>query len=357
MALFKRLSKDFNTDERLNFFELISIFVSVSMDAKEGVQCYREDLPKKNPIYGLCGQLIRDMDNGATFSEALAKHPKSFPPFITGMLSLAESTGKLEKTLNEIVYRLSLSHDINQKISNATFIPKISFIGIIIVIITFIGIVIPKIGDTFYEMNMDLPFITQAVLGLGNFFMDFWFLIAIAAAGSIAAYQWFRKTHPEEMAKLIMSLPFWKPVALNHARYDFCTIMHICVEAGIAPVRAMEFTAMACENIYLKKTIMRAVKRINSSGMDFDEALRREDTFPVMNNTIYSLLKGARKTGQLNQILSKQTEHWQRNLKASTETIGDKIGMITLLPIYVLIMILATAIILPIAQMGSGIAL
>ncbi len=355
MALLKNLTRKFSTVELLNFFELIHVFVSTGMDIKEGIRCYRENLPKDSFIYKLCGQMIRDMENGSTFSDVLAKNPKTFPPYIVGMLHMAESTGKLGMVLEDIVSRLTISNDINQKISNATLVPKISFLGIIVVIVVFLVLVIPKIGDTFYEMNMDLPFITQAVLGFGSFFMDFWFLFAIAAIGGIVFYKWFQQNYPEKLARIFMGLPFWKPIALNQARYDFFIIMSLCIDAGVEPIRALEYTAMATENIYLRNIILRAVKHIKASGAAFDDALHREDTFPVMNNAIYIILEGARKTGQMNFILSRQAEHWQRNLKASTETIGDKIGMFTLAPIFILIMILAAAIILPIGQLGTNI--
>jgi len=354
MGLFNKNPKHLSNEEQLNFFEIVSNFISVGLDTKEGIICYRDDEKKGSHIYNLCGKMLRDIDNGAKFSEAMQKYPQSFSPFSTGLISLAENTGKLGEVLREIVFRLNLKNEISQKVAQATLVPKISFIGIILVFVAFIGWVIPKHGESFYEMNMDLPLITQAVLAVGNAFTAYWYIFAALAIGAVFGYQWVKANRPELIGKFVLRLPFWRPVVLNQARYDFCTIMAICTNAGEEPVRSLRFTAMATDNFFLKEMIGRAIKHVESTGMDFDEALRREDTMQILDSKMYKIMKASRKTGNIGPSLNEMSTFYQRNLKAATDSIGDKIGMVTLVPVYALIMILIAAIALPVGQMASS---
>lgn len=354
MALFNKNPKHLSLEEQLNFFEVIRIFISVGMDTKEGIICYRDDEKKGSHIYNLCNRMLRDIDNGAKFSETMQKYPKSFSLFSTGLIALAENTGKLGEVLKEIVFRLNLKNQISQKVAQATLMPKISFIGIILVFAAFIGWVIPKLSESFFEMNMDLPIITQVVLVVGNTFTKFWYIFAMLAGVGMFGYLWMKKNRPDIISRFVLRLPFLRPVVLNQARYDFCTIMAICINAGEEPVRSLRFTAMATDNFFLKEMIDRAIKHIESNGMDFDEALRREDAMQILDSKMYRVMKASRKTGNIGSSLNEMIAFYQWNLKIATESIGDKIGMVTLIPVYTLIIILIAAIAQPVGQMASS---
>lgn len=133
--------------------------------------------------------------------------------------------------------------------------------------------------------------------------------------------------------------------------------MGICLESGVEPVQALTYTAMASDNLFMKRLIGRALKHIKSKGTNYDEALQKEDIIPLLDVKVYRMLKSGRKTGRTGEIAKQLAEYYRKKLLVATNQIGDKVGMMVITPIYVMIAILMTAVVLPITGIASNAAM
>jgi len=358
MALkLKRKKTHLSSQEQEAFFDIVGNFVGTGLKIEEGIESFRADEEKGSYIYTLCGKILQDMQNGYPFSACLKKYPKSFPPFVTGILAMAEQTGQLDKALQEISYRQKIQDEINSKVRSATLVPKISALFGLAAFLFASMWAIPKMGDSLKSLDVDMPLITQVVLLFGEFCQSFWWLIIGLIVAAIFGFQWFKTNRPEQAGRLELRIPFWRPITLNQVRYDFCTITGLCVEAGIEPVQALSYTAMATDNLFLKHLIKRALKHINSTGIAFDEALSKEDAIPLLDHKLYRMLQAGRTTGRTGYILKKQSEFYRKKLKDATDAVGDKIGMVVITPIYAMVGILVTALVLPIMNVAVSSAM
>ena len=355
MALIAKKKQSLSNQELIDFFEVIENFVSTMPKSglEEGVKAIMEDEKKNTYTYRVCSSILRDMGNGHHFSEALSKFPKSFPPFVVGIIRLSESTGQLDKAIREIMFRQKLHEKISVTVSKATFIPKISAsIGVILFFFASM-FVIPKLGESFNSLGTDLPLFTKAVMAFGNFMADCWFLWLAIAIALFVGYNNLKLKHPELLAKLLLKLPFWQPIATNQIKYDFCSIMGICIDAGVEPIQALNYTAMATDNIFLKQLINRT-KKITENGTPFDEALKQEDHVPILDKKLYRILYAGRSTGKTGYNMKKQADFYKDKLLLATDQIGDKVGMMVITPILTMVAVLLTAITLPIISLGTN---
>ena len=344
------------SQEQEELFDIIGNFVSTGLTVEESIEAFRADEDKESYIYKLCGVLLRDMQNGHSFSESLAKFPKSFPPFTTGILAMAEGTGQLDTALREISFRQKLQDEISSKVRSATLVPKIAgLLGIAAFLFASMW-AIPRMGESLKSVDAELPLITQVVMLFGEFCQSFWWLIFLLIGGSYFGYKWFVQKYPEKMANITLHIPFWRPITINQVRYDFCTVTGLCIEAGIEPVQALNYTAMATDNLFLKRLIKRSLKHISSTGMPFDEALAKEDAIPLLDHKLYRMLRAGRTTGRTGDIMKKQAEYYRKKLMDATNAVGDKVGMVVISPIYALVAILVTALVLPILNVGINAA-
>lgn len=351
---FNKTPQSLSNQELINFFEVIENFVATMPKSglEEGVRAIMEDEKKESYTYRICASIIRDIENGHLFSEALAKFPQSFPPFVVGIIRMSEQTGQLDKSIKEIMFRQKLQENISATVAKATFIPKISaFVCGLLFFFTCL-FVIPKLGDTFGALDTDLPLFTKVVMMVGNFMADFWFIWLAIIVVIMFAYIWLKKNRPEKLALLRLQIPFWKPIESNQIKYDFCSIMGICIDAGVEPVQALNYTALATDNIFLKELI-RQSKRLTNNGMPFDEALKQEDHVPILDNKLYRILLAGRTTGKTGYNMKKQSEYYRTKLMMATDAIGDKVGMVVVTIIICAVAILLTAISLPIINFGS----
>ena len=90
-------------------------------------------------------EVISDLQQGNSFSEALKKHPKIFDQVSVAMVSAGEKGGILDKMLEELEKALKKDVEISDNIKKATRYPKI--VGSIMLLSMYV--VIAKVIPTF----------------------------------------------------------------------------------------------------------------------------------------------------------------------------------------------------------------
>lgn len=353
MGLFKNKRNNFSKSDQLQFFDVVASYINAGISPTEAVPLYRQSLADDTYAYKVAGNIIRDMQNGLDFAEAIGKHPQEFPAFTIGMLEVAQNTGTLPVVLEEIVTHLEREIDIQHKISSATLVPKISAVGVGIVFFFITTYVIPKLGAILIDMKVELPTITAVVLYIGEFMQSFWWLILLGLGGLYLVNKAVKAKHPDKYEFTIMQLPFWRGIAFNQLRYNFCTIMGLCTNAGIRPAQALEYTATAIDNGYMRQAILKAVAHI-ANGTEIDKAIKREDTHNLLDSDLYTMLKTGAGTGNLGAIMTKQSKSYRKKLDTAAGKIGDQVGITVLVPSYIVLVVLLAAIEYPIITLATN---
>lgn len=113
-----------------------SAATSTVVSSLDAISLHAQTLPEDSKIRAICNQIVRDVKNGQTKTplESFKKFPQFFPPYIIGLMSIAQEAGQLPKILKEITYLLKQDIEIKTKISQATFIPKISVVLLLVII-------------------------------------------------------------------------------------------------------------------------------------------------------------------------------------------------------------------------------
>ena len=106
---------------------------------------------------GVLLAIIRDIENGKSFSEALEAHPHVFSRFFIAVVRAGETTGQLDKSFHDLAAYLEWTINLKARIKQAITYPIIVIVLIVIALIIFITYVIPKLVKFISEMNMPLP--------------------------------------------------------------------------------------------------------------------------------------------------------------------------------------------------------
>ncbi len=132
----------------------------------------------KNALMDVCDEI----EGGATLSEAMAKTPKVFNRLYVNMIKAGEAGGALETILQRLADFLERSESLKRKVKGAMIYP-IAVVFITIGILVFIMMkIVPTFQKMFAEFNFELPAITQLLMAMSDYVVNFWFLlIAIPA--------------------------------------------------------------------------------------------------------------------------------------------------------------------------------
>src|SRR5882672_582999 len=141
-----------------------------------------------NKIFArILGQVKSAVEQGATFSDALRRHPKVFDDLYVNLVAAGEVGGILDTILNRLAVYIEKAVKLRGQIKSAMFYP----VGIMVVAIGVIAVMLIKVIPTFEGMykdmgNAQLPAATRFVIGISHGFVNKWYLYGGALAGVIA---------------------------------------------------------------------------------------------------------------------------------------------------------------------------
>jgi type IV pilus assembly protein PilC len=110
-----------------------------------------------------------DVEQGSTFADALAKHPKPFDPLYVNLVAAGEIGGILDTILNRLAVYLEKADALRRKVKGAMVYPATVLIVAVGVVILLLTKVIPTFEKMFEDFGGALPGPTQAVVDLSHF--------------------------------------------------------------------------------------------------------------------------------------------------------------------------------------------
>jgi len=127
----------------------------------------------KNSLLDVCDEI----EGGATLSEALSKSPKAFDRLYCNMIRAGEAGGALEVILRRLAEFMERSQSLKRKVKGAMVYP-IVVVSVAVGILTFIMMkIVPQFKKIFDDFGSTLPPMTQLLIDISNWVVNYWYLI------------------------------------------------------------------------------------------------------------------------------------------------------------------------------------
>ncbi len=127
----------------------------------------------KNSLLDVCDEI----EGGATLSEAMSKSPKAFDRLYCNMIRAGEAGGALEVILRRLSEFMERSQSLKRKVKGALVYP-IVVVSVAVGILTFIMMkIVPQFKKIFDDFGSTLPPMTQILIDISNWVVNYWFLI------------------------------------------------------------------------------------------------------------------------------------------------------------------------------------
>src|SRR5215475_13032833 len=124
------------------------------------------------------------VEAGSSLSQAFREHPGQFDALYCNLVNAGETSGMLDGILDRLATYKEKILAIKGKIKSALFYP-ISVIVVAIVVVWVIMIfVIPAFKSVFTSFGANLPWLTQVVIDISDFFVKWWWAIFLIIAGA-----------------------------------------------------------------------------------------------------------------------------------------------------------------------------
>ena len=299
---------------------------------------------------------IRDMqasiEKGETLAGSMRKHPKIFSSMLTNMVAAGEESGNLEESFRQMEVWFDKAKKTKAAVTKAMIYPIVLIVVMVIVLIVMMVKVIPGFTKTFAEMNMELPKPTQWVMAVSDWFVVWWWAVAIGIVLLIIGGMLFNKTNKGRhfFGWLARKIPVVGNLTVKTASATFCRTLSLLLGSGLSLTDSLELVAMNMGNVYFKEAVQ-MVRAMIAQGWTMNGSLRDTGLFPPM---VYNLTGIGEETGDLQGMLDKTADYYDDEVEDATAKLLSMMEPAVMLFLAVFVVILVLAIFLPMMNMTKA---
>jgi type IV pilus assembly protein PilC len=299
-------------------------------------------------------QVKSSVEQGATFSDALKRHPRVFNDLYVNLIAAGEAGGILDTILNRLAIYIEKAVKLRQQVRSAMVYP----IGILVVAVGVIAVMLVKVIPTFENMygemgpNAKLPAATTLVIGLSHGFLEKWYLYTGAAAGLITAGVLMRRTDGgrELFDRALLHLPILGGVLRKIVVARFTRTLGTLLASGVPILDALDICARTAGNRVVEGGIRRARDKI-SEGHDMAGPLAESRVFPSM---VVQMIGVGEQTGAMDQMLQKIADFYEEEVDASVTAMTSLIEPVMMAVLGIVVGGLIIAMYLPIFKLAGN---
>jgi len=294
----------------------------------------------------------QDVQGGATISHAFSKFPKVFSPFYVSMVKVGEESGQLDKTFIYLADHLERAYAITSKARNALVYPLFVIIVFIAVMGLMFTTVIPQISEVLLSTGQDLPIYTKLVMGVSEFFVNFWWLmIGGGLVGLIVLWKYLQTTEGKlNLSKTRLATPYLGALYQKLALARIADNMTTMIKSGIPIVRAIEITSEVVHDEVYTEILLQALEEVRG-GSHFSAALSGYKEVPAI---FVQMARVGEETGGLGKVLETLATFYEREVETAVDTLVSLIEPAMIVVLGLGVGILLASVLMPIYNLASG---
>lgn len=254
---------------------------------------------------------------GATFAQALERHPKVFDTLFVNLVAAGEVGGILDTILNRLAAYIEKNAKLARQVKSALAYP----IGITavagIVIFVLLRFVIPSFEKMFSNMGGELPGLTQMVIGMSHWLGANTIPVV---AGAVGFSFLFKKAINTERGRLafdgfLLKLPLFGPLLKKVAVARFTRTMGTMLSSGVPIVDALEIVSKASGNRVIELALLEVREKV-SGGSRMGDPLAKTEIFP---NMVVQMISVGEQTGAMDVMLGKIADFYDDEVEATVD--------------------------------------
>jgi type IV pilus assembly protein PilC len=264
-----------------------------------------------------------DVEQGASLSQALQKHPKVFNNLYISMVKSGETGGSLDDTLLRLASMLEREVQLRGKIKAAMTYP-IAVLGLVGLIMTaMLLFVVPQFKSIYGQLGGSLPLPTKVLLMMSDIFKKLWWLVIIGAFAARFALKRFKATDNGRavLDAIKLRIPVFGSLFHKTALSRFASTLSMLMHAGVPILGALDIVSDTVNN----RVISTAVTDVQSSVREGESIAKPLSTHAVFPSMVVQMIAVGEETGQVDTMLEKVAQFYDQEVEAAVDALTSLI--------------------------------
>jgi len=301
-------------------------------------------------IASLRDEIIR----GASLSEAMSQHSRTFTNLYVSMIRAGEASGALHEVLQRLVDHYERMQELKEKITMALVYPMIIVVmGAATLVFSMVN-VIPKFEQIFMQMEQALPLPTQMLIGFSGFVARYGLFIGI---GLVILFIFLNRAVKTKHGRLwwhgfLLRMPLIKGIVASGVYANFARTFGTLLSNGVPVLRALKILENTVGNAVVSREIARARERV-TDGTTVSGPLSAGKILPRM---MIDMLAIGEQTGDMPSALKHIARRYENELDRNVKIFTTALEPILIVVVALLVGFVAVSILMAVFNLSNGLS-
>lgn len=335
--------------EKMFFTRNLQVMISAGLPlprALETLASQSKNLKFKKAILSIREEVLR----GKSFSDALIRFPAIFSSLFQNMIKVGEESGTMEEVLKTLTLQLERENDLKSKVKGAMIYPAVIISAMIGIGVLMLVTVVPKLNETFKELNVELPLTTRMVIDFADFLTQKWYWAIVVFLVLIFLLRQILKSSEGKkfFDSLFLRIPVFSTLVKNtNSAYTARTLSSL-IAAGVSLPKSLEITAGTLGNVYYQKALTEAQEKVKTGEK---LSLAFGNYSQIFPQTLIQMISVGEETGETSGVLDKIASFYEEEVTNATKNLTSVIEPVLMIVIGAVVGFFAISMVQPMYSM------
>ena len=301
------------------FTRQLAVLLDAGLPLVRALRTLEKQAKKDIALQSIVGDVANNVEAGATFSESLGNHKKSFNKLYVNMVRAGEASGAMEQVLNRLAEFMEKAQKLIAKVKGAMMYPA-AVLGIAGIITWGLMVfIIPKFKKIFNDLldGEPLPDLTEFVIAISDFVGNNALLTIGGGILIVVLFVLFKKSKPGSkiIDTLMLKAPPFGNLFTKVAVARFCRTLSTLLASGVSILNALDIVRDTSTNQVLANAVQ-SVHDAVKEGETMTAPLEQANIFPDM---VISMIEVGEETGALPEMLTRIADVYEDEVDVAVD--------------------------------------
>ena len=343
------------TKEREYFTNNLALLLGASVPVGDALSSLRET-SKSRPLQKAVEQISHDIEEGRSLHQALDRSGISTSQTLA-LVRLGEESGRLVDNLQVAARQEEKQRLLRSKVRSAMLYPSFVLGLTVIIGLGVAWFLLPKLSDTFAQLDVQLPLISRIFISFGEFLRadGYWAVPSMIFGLLMLVYILFAAPKTKILGRrLAFHIPGVSRLLheIEIARFGY--LMGTLLQSGLAVTQALNLLQAATTAPNYKR-FYKHLYRAFDDGYSFKEGMKQfKRADKLLPPALQQMVIAGEHSGSLPETLEKIGAMYEEKSDLTTENLETILEPILLLIVWLGVMAVAVAVIIPVYSLIGG---